>query len=55
VQLFLWQVPLEEENIVNCRQRKNTNFDVKIKKFERAHCKNEIYDFALFLKVHLFL
>jgi hypothetical protein len=42
VQLFLWQVPLKEENIVNCGQRENTNFDVKIKKFVRAHCKNEI-------------
>jgi len=42
VQLFLWQVPLKEKNIVNCEQRYNTIFDVKIKKFERAHCENEI-------------
>jgi len=53
VQVFLWEVPLKEENIVNCVQRKNTNFDVKIKKFRRAHCKK--WNFTLFLKVHLFL
>jgi len=27
--------------IVNCVSRLNTNFDAKIKKFDRAHSKNE--------------